>query len=194
MFSGEDMKVSRAPKALPLMYPCPVTLVTCVNEKGRDNIITVSWIGVLCSDPPKIGIGIHKDHYSRGMIEESGEFVVNIPDDTLLEKADYCGIVSGKDVDKFSKVGLTREPAKIVRAPLIRECPVNLECVVRERLDLGSHKLYVGEVVVTNVDKGVMDAKGNIDFARAAPFVWNDFEYWGIGKKKGRLGLAKGKF
>ena len=100
-----------------------------------------------------------------------GGVVVNIPDDKLVEKADYCGIVSGKDVDKFSKVGLTREPAKIVRAPFIREYPVNLECVVRERLDLGSHKLYVGEVVGTNVDEGVMDAKGNIDFAKAAPFV-----------------------
>jgi flavin reductase (DIM6/NTAB) family NADH-FMN oxidoreductase RutF len=177
IFSGENMKVSGVRKALPLMYPCPVTLVTCTNAKGRDNIITVSWMGVLCSDPQKIGIGIKTDHYSLGFIVESGEFVVNIPDDKLVEEADYCGIMSGRDVDKFSKTGLTRESAKIVRAPLIKECPVNLECVVREKLELGSHKLYVGEVVVTHVDDSVMDAKGNIDFAKASPFVWCDFEY-----------------
>lgn len=193
MLGGEDMKVSGVLKALPLMYPCPVTLVTCMNAKGQDNIITVSWMGVLCSEPPKIGIGIKTDHYSLGFIEESGEFVVNIPNDKLVEKADYCGIFSGRDVDKFSKTGLTREPAKIVRAPLIRECPVNLECVVREKLELGSHKLYVGEVVGTHVDESVMDGRGNIDFTKAAPFVWCDFEYWSIGVKKGRLGVSKGK-
>jgi len=187
------MKV-RVQKALPLMYPCPVTLVTCTNTKGQDNIITVSWTGVLCSDPPKIGVAIKTDHYSLGFIEESGEFVVNIPGDNLVNASDYSGIVSGRDVDKFRKTGLTREPAQVVHAPLLKECPVSLECVVRERLELGSHKLYVGEVVATHVDDCMMDVKGNIDFAKTAPFVWCDFEYWGIGQKKGRLGVSKGKF
>jgi len=188
------MKVSEVPTSTPLMYPYPVSLVTCVDAKGHDNIITVAWIGVLCSEPPKIGIGIRKLRYSLGLIEQSGEFVVNIPNDKLVEQSDYCGFVSGKDVDKFKKTGLTREPAKKVRAPLIKECPVNLECVVREKLDLGSHILFVGEVVKTNVDESVLDAKGKIDFVKATPFIFNDGEYWGIGKKIGFNGYAKNKF
>ena len=111
-----------------------------------------------------------------------------------MEKSDYCGNVSGKDMDKFSKTGLTRENTKKVRAPLIRECPVNLECVVREKLDLGSHRLFVGEVVETHVDETVLDVNGNINFAKAAPFVFNDGEYWSIGKKENSYGFAKDKF
>lgn len=102
--------------------------------------------------------------------------------------------MSGKNVDKFSETGLTKENAKKVRAPLILECPVNLECVVREKLDLGSHRLFVGEVMETHIDESVLDVNGNINFAKAAPFVFNDGEYWGIGKKENSYGFAKDKF
>jgi flavin reductase (DIM6/NTAB) family NADH-FMN oxidoreductase RutF len=186
------MKVSKGPSTL--LYPCPVALVTCKDAKGKDNIITIAWMGILCSEPPKIGIGINKSRLSTGIIEESGEFVVNIPGEQLLEKSDYCGNVSGRDVDKFGKTGLTREPAKKVQTPLIKECPVNLECVVREKLDLGSHRLFVGEVVETHVDESVLDPKGNINFEKAAPFVFNAGEYWGIGEKKNSYGFAKDRF
>ena len=97
-------------------------------------------------------------------------------------------------MDKFGKTRLTREPAKKVQTPLIKECPVNLECVVREKLDLGSHRLFVGEVVETHVDESVLDANGNINFAKAAPFVFNAGEYWSIGEKKNSYGFAKDKF
>jgi flavin reductase (DIM6/NTAB) family NADH-FMN oxidoreductase RutF len=186
------LKITKGPANL--MYPCPVTLVTSRDAKGKDNIVTIAWIGVLCSEPPKIGIGIHKTRHSTGIIEKSGEFVVNIPSENLLEKTDYCGTVSGKDVDKFSKTGLTKEPAKKVKASLIKECPVNLECVVREKLDLGSHRLFVGEVVEAHVDDSILDGKGNFDFSKAAPVLFNAGEYWGQGKKKGSYGFAAGKF
>jgi flavin reductase (DIM6/NTAB) family NADH-FMN oxidoreductase RutF len=177
-----------------MMYPCPVTLVTSRDKKGKDNIVTIAWIGVLNSEPPKIGIGVNKSRHSTGIIEESGEFVVNIPGEAILEKTDYCGCVSGKEVSKFEKTGLTREPAKKVKASLIKECPVNLECVVRESLDLGSHRLFVGEVVESHVDDSVCDSKGNIDFAKAAPVIFNAGEYWTLGKKKGGYGFAAKKF
>ena len=188
------MKVSKGPANL--MYPCPVTLVTSRDSKGKDNIVTIAWMGILCSEPPKIGIGLHKTRHSTGIIEKSGEFVVNIPGEDLLEKTDYCGNVSGKDVDKFSKAGLTKEPAKKVKVSLIKECPVNLECVVREKLDLGSHRLFVGEVVEAHVDDSILDGKGNFDFSKVAPVLFNavQYEYWGLGKKKGSYGFAAKKF
>ena len=186
------MKISKGPANL--MYPCPVTLVTSRDDKGKDNIVTIAWIGVLNSEPPKIGIGVNKSRHSTEIIEKSGEFVVNIPDEKMLEKTDYCGTVSGKNVDKFSKTGLTKEPAKKVKASLIKECPVNLECVVREKHDLGSHMLFVGEVMDAHVDDSILDGKGNFDFSKAAPVLFNAGEYWGLGKKKGSYGFAAKKF
>ena len=186
------MKISKGPANL--MYPCPVTLVTSRDDKGKDNIVTIAWMGVLCSEPPKIGIGVHKTRHSTGIIDKTGEFVVNIPGEGLLEKTDYCGTVSGKDVDKFSKAGFTKVPASKVKASLIKECHVNLECVVREKLDLGSHMLFVGEVVEAHVDDSVLDGKGNFDFSKAAPVLFNAGEYWGLGKKWGSYGFAAGKF
>jgi flavin reductase (DIM6/NTAB) family NADH-FMN oxidoreductase RutF len=176
------------------MYPCPVALVTCSDKEGRDNIITLAWVGVFCSDPPKIGIGVRHTRYSAELINASGEFVINVPDDSLLEASDYCGNVSGRDVDKFNKTGLTREPAAKVKAPLIKECPLNLECVVREQLDLGSHRLYVGEVVETHVDQRILGKEGNIDIGKASPIVYNLGEYWTRGKKKESSGFAKERF
>jgi flavin reductase (DIM6/NTAB) family NADH-FMN oxidoreductase RutF len=177
-----------------LMYPCPVTLVTCRDSKENDNIITIAWIGVLGAKPPMIGIGLNKSRHSTAMIEESGEFVVNIPGEDALEESDWCGCVSGKDVDKFGKAKFTKEPASKVKAPLIKECPVNIECVVKEKLDLGAYRLFIGEIVETRADEGVLNEEGNIDFAKAAPFLYNVGEYWSIGKKKGLYGFAAKKF
>jgi flavin reductase (DIM6/NTAB) family NADH-FMN oxidoreductase RutF len=183
------MKISKGPTTF--LFPCPVALVTCRDDAGRDNIITLAWIGVTCSDPPTIGIGVRPSRYSRELIEQSGEFVVNIPTEDLLARTDYCGMISGRVVDKWAATGFTREPARRVRAPMIRECPVNLECIVKESVDLGSHRLYLGEVVDTHIDEGVLDEKRLIDYAKAAPIVYNAREYWSLGRQIGTYGFAK---
>jgi flavin reductase (DIM6/NTAB) family NADH-FMN oxidoreductase RutF len=183
------MKISKGPTTL--LFPCPVALITCGNVEGRDNIITLAWIGVSCSDPPTIGIGVRPSRYSKELIERSGEFVVNIPTEDLVARTDFCGMVSGRDVDKWEATGFTREPAKRVRAPMIRECPVNLECVLKESVNLGSHRLYLGEVVDTHIDEGVLNEKGLIDYAKATPFVYNAREYWNLGRRIGTYGFAK---
>jgi len=183
------MKVKKNP--WPALFPCPVVLVTCVDSNGKPNIITLAWAGVACSDPPTLGLGIRPHRYSYGLIEASGEFVVNIPTRKILKEADLCGVVSGKDVDKFSETGLTPEPAEKVKPPLIRECPVNIECVVKMKIPLGVHHLFLGEVVRVHVDQEILDDEGRIDFTRLTPFVYNQDEYWSLGKKIGVHGFSK---
>lgn len=173
------------------MFPCPVVLVTCVDSKGKPNIITLAWAGTVCSDPPTLGLGIRPHRYSYGLIEASGEFVVNIPTKEILREADFCGTVSGRDVDKFSATGLTPEPAEKVKPPLIRECPVNIECVVREKIPLGSHHLFLGEVVSVHVDQDILNDEGGVDFTKVAPFVYNQREYWSLHQKIGVHGFSK---
>lgn len=183
------MKVKKSPWAA--LFPCPVVLVTCVDSKGEPNIITLAWVGTVCSKPPMLGLGIRPHRYSYGLIERSGEFVVNIPTKDILKETDFCGTVSGKNVDKFSQTGLTPEPAEKVEPPLIKECPVNIECLVKKKIPLGVHHLFLGEIVYVHVDQEILDAKGRIDFNRASPFVYNQGEYWSLNKKIGVYGLSK---
>ncbi len=183
------MKVKKSPWAA--LFPCPVVLVTCVDSKGEPNIITLAWAGTVCSKPPMLGLGIRPHRYSYGLIERSGEFVVNIPTKDILKETDFCGTVSGKNVDKFSQTGLTPEPAEKVKPPLIKECPVNIECLVKKKIPLGVHHLFLGEIVYVHVDQEILDAKGRIDFNRASPFVYNQGEYWSLNKKIGVYGFSK---
>jgi len=173
------------------LFPCPVVLVTCVDSDGKPNIITLAWAGVVCSDPPVLGLGIRPHRHSYGLIEDAGEFVVNIPTTEILEETDFCGMVSGRDVDKFSETGLTAEPAKEVKPPLIRECPVNIECVLKKKIPLGVHHLFLGEVVRVHVDQDVLDKNGRIDFTKVSPFVYNQGEYWSLYQKIGVHGFSK---
>lgn len=175
------MKIERPVSTL--FYPCPAVLVTCVDEKGNPNIITLAWAGVCCSEPPTIAVGIRQGRHSYALIEKSGEFVVNMPTLDIVKQTDYCGGVSGKDHDKFADTRLTPEPGKKVKAPLIKECPVNLECVVKEKVKVGSHDLFLGEVVAVHVEKSLLDENGHINIAKAKPFVYNQGEYWSLGKK-----------
>jgi len=183
------MKVKKSPETA--LYPCPVVLVTCADSVGKPNIITLAWAGVVCSDPPMLGLGIRPHRYSYRLIEDSREFVVNIPTENILRETDFCGEVSGKDVDKFRETGLTPEPAEKVKPPLIKECPVNIECVVRSKVPLGVHHLFLGEVVQVHVDQEILDEEGEIDFAKASPFVYNKDEYWSLHKKIGVHGFSK---
>lgn len=186
---GRFMKVKKNPWTA--LFPCPVVLVTCLDSNGKPNIITLAWVGTVCSDPPMMGLGIRPQRHSYGLIEDSGEFVVNIPTKHILKETDLCGMVSGKDVDKFTETGLTAEPAEIVKPPLIRECPVNMECVVRKKIPLGVHHLFLGEVVCVHVDQDILDQEGRINFKKASPFVYNQREYWSLYRKIGTYGFSK---
>ena len=170
------------------LYPAPVVLVTCGRE--RPNIITLAWVGTLCSKPPLLGIGVRPSRYSHALIKATGEFVVNIPTADMVKAVDYCGHVSGRDVDKFAACGLTPEPASVVRAPLIAQCPINLECKVVRTISLGTHDLFIGEVVAVQVDGSLLDEQGHIDYAKAKPFILLDDEYRGLGDVLGIYGYS----
>ena len=175
------------------LFPCPVVLVTCLDNEGNPNIITLAWVGTVCSEPPIIAVGIRPTRYSHGLIKSNKEFVVNIPTTKILRESDYCGVSSGKNVEKFSETKLTKQKAENVKSPLIKECPVNIECKLKEVIPLGAHDLFLGEIVQVHVDNEILDEKGNIDFKKADPFVFNQGEYWSINKKLGNYGFSNKK-
>ncbi len=183
------MKIQKKPWTA--LFPCPVVLVTCLDDGGNPNIITLAWVGTICSEPPIISIGIRPTRYSYELIKNSKEFVVNIPSTKILRESDYCGITSGKNIEKFSETKLTQQQAEKIKTPLIRECPVNLECKLKDVIPLGAHDLFLGEIVQVHIDEEVLDEKGNIDFKKADPFVFNQGEYWSIDKKLGTYGFSK---
>lgn len=185
------MKVSKNPYAA--LFPCPVVLVTCLDSSGKANIITLAWAGTVCSEPPMVGLGIRPSRHSHKLIKDSKEFVVNIPAAKIVKETDCCGVTSGRDVDKFAETQLTAEKADKVAAPLIRECPVNMECVLKEVVPLGAHDLFIGEIVQVHVDQDILDAKGNVDIKKADPFTYNQGEYWNLHKKLGTYGYSKQK-
>jgi flavin reductase (DIM6/NTAB) family NADH-FMN oxidoreductase RutF len=183
------MKIRKKP--FTALFPCPVVLVTCLDSMRKPNIITLAWAGTVCSEPPMIALGIRPTRYSHKLIENIKEFVVNIPSTKILKETDYCGVTSGKDTNKFSETGLTPEYADKVKVPLIHECPVNMECILKDKISLGTHDLFLGEIVQVHIDKKVLDEKGNIDFTEADPFIYNVGEYWNIHKKIGTYGFSK---
>ena len=174
------------------LYPVPVVLVSCLDKASNEpNIITIAWCGVVCSTPPLISISIRPTRYSHKIISESMEFVVNIPKEEQLLLADSCGMKSGIDVNKFELCGFTAVPSTKISAPMIKECPVNIECRVKEVLKLGSHDMFISEVLGVHADSDLLTDNGNIDFSRARPFVYNQGEYWGIRKAIGAYGCSR---
>jgi flavin reductase (DIM6/NTAB) family NADH-FMN oxidoreductase RutF len=177
-------------KASTLLYPIPAVLVSCGSGE-RSNIITLAWVGVLCSDPPLLGIGVRPTRYSHGLLQESGEFVINLPRIDQAEWVDYCGMVSGRDVDKWAACGFTRDAASRVQTPIISECPVNVECRVQRVLSLGSHDLFVGEVLAVQVDEAVLQPDGALDVSLAQPLAFGNSEYWRVGERIGTFGYSR---
>lgn len=178
------MKVAKP--ASTSLYPVPAVLVSCGVE--RPNLITLAWVGTLCSNPPALGIGVRPERFSHSLIDEVGEFVVNVPSADQVGAVDYCGHVSGRDVDKWDACGLTPAPATEVRVPLVAECPVALECRVTQRLTLGSHDLFVGRVLAVQLDERVLDEQGRLDYERALPLAYGGGYYWQLEKLVGRFG------
>jgi len=172
------------------LYPVPAVMVTC-GPYDAANIITLAWVGTVCSKPPTIGISIRPSRYSHGLIKEQSEFVVNLPTRDLLHDTDYCGMVSGREVYKFAQTGLTPVRASVVDTALIAECPVNMECRVTQTLSLGSHDLFLGEVVAVHADELVLDDQGDLDLGRCRAFAFGGRAYWAISDRLGTYGYSR---
>ena len=173
-----------------MLYPLPAVMVSVTDGMGKDNIITVAWAGTVCTNPPMVSISVRPERYSYAMLCETKEFVINLTTEKMAFATDYCGVKSGRDVDKFKETKLTREQASHVGAPLIKESPVSIECRVREIQELGSHSLFLADVLAVHVESDYMDEKGKFDLAKAQPMVYSHGEYYGIGKKLGTFGYS----
>jgi flavin reductase (DIM6/NTAB) family NADH-FMN oxidoreductase RutF len=173
------------------LAPVPVVLVGCGDGSNfKYNCLTVAWAGTLSSNPPMVGIGIRPERYSRGLIESTGVFTVNMPTVAMAEKVDYCGVASGRDVDKFEKCGFTAIPGSKVAAPVIAECPISLECQVKHTLSLGSHILYVGEVAAVQVSSEFIDGKNHFDITKADLLAYAHGNYLSLGEIVGTFGFS----
>ena len=173
-----------------MLYPLPVVMVSLADRDGRPNIITLAWVGTVCTNPPMVSISVRPERYSYPILKETGEFVINLTTEELAAATDYCGVRSGRDVDKFKETGLTREKADIVKAPMIKEAPVSIECRVKEIRELGSHHMFLAEVVAVHADERYMDENNRFDLNRARPLVYSHGEYLGTGKKLGTFGYS----
>ena len=176
-----------------MLYPLPAIMVSVADKKGNDNILTVAWTGTLCSDPPMAYICIRPERHSYSMIMETGEFVINLTTERLASATDYCGVKSGREVDKFKEMNLTKEKAQKVKAPLIAECPVNIECKVKETKNLGSHTMFIADVVAVNVDDKYIDKTGKFNLNSSDLLVYSHGEYFGLGEKIGKFGYSVNK-
>lgn len=173
-----------------MLYPLPVVMVSCRDGEGKPNIITIAWTGTVCSDPPMVSISVRKERHSYDIIKKSGEFVINLTTEALVKETDYCGVRSGSKVDKFAETGLTAVPGMKVNAPLIAEAPVNLECRVTEVKELGSHDMFLAEVVAVHADEAYMDEQGRFDLSLAKPIVYSHGTYYCLGKPLGTFGYS----
>ena len=174
-----------------MLYPLPAVMVSCANAAGEKNIVTVAWAGTVCTNPPMLSISLRPERHSYGIIRESGEFVVNLVTARLQRACDWCGVRSGRDHDKWAECHLTSAPAaKLELAPAIEESPVNIECRVRDVLELGSHHLFLADVLAVQVDEALLNANGKLDLARAGLTAYSHGEYFELGRRLGTFGYS----
>jgi flavin reductase (DIM6/NTAB) family NADH-FMN oxidoreductase RutF len=171
----------KRPTKQAFVFPDPVALVTVAEGESASNIVTIAWVGMACSDPVTVTIAVRPSRHSHELLLEEGEFVLNLPEEGLVDAVDVCGKVSGGDADKWELTGLTPEPATQVRAPMIAECPYALECRVIEMLELGAHDLFVARVLAAHADERILDERGRIDYAAFKPMSYLPYEYRGVG-------------
>ena len=172
-----------------LLAPAPPALVSCGAMEAH-NVLTAAWTGIVCSEPPMTYVSIRPERYSHHMILERGEFVINLPTQAIVRATDLCGVKSGRDGDKFALAGLTAEPSALVAAPGIGECPVSLECRVREVLHLGSHDMFLSDIVAVDVDPGYVDEKGALHLEKAGLLAYAHGGYYGLGRQLGTFGFS----
>ncbi|MCD8216956.1 MAG: flavin reductase family protein [Clostridiales bacterium] len=173
-----------------MLYPVPAVMVSCQRSGEKPNIITIAWAGTVCSDPAMISISVRKERYSYDIICETGEFVVNLNTKELTYATDYCGVKSGRDVDKFAALHLTPSVSKTVAAPGIAESPVSLECKVTQKIELGSHVMFLAEVTAVSVDPAYMDEKGKFHLNDLGLVAYSHGEYFELGEKIGKFGYS----
>jgi flavin reductase (DIM6/NTAB) family NADH-FMN oxidoreductase RutF len=181
------MKVERRPSTL--LLPVPAVLVT-VADGEKNTIVTIAWAGTVNSAPPMLSVSIRPSRYSHELLERAREFVVNVPRASQVEQVDLCGSISGRDEDKWAAAGFTALPASKVQAPLIAECPINIECVVRHELALGAHDMFIGEILAVHCDEEVLDERGRLKRDALDALAYVDGEYWSLGTKVGTYGFS----
>ena len=180
-------------KAGNMLYPVPAVMVSCQRPGERPNIVTIAWAGTICSDPAMVSISVRKERYSYDIIKETGEFVINLTTNDLTFATDYCGVKSGRDVDKFKEMKLTPSKSKTIAAPGIAESPVSLECKVKQVIELGSHDMFLAEVTAVSVDPKYMDEKGKFHLNDIGLTAYSHGEYFKLGEKIGSFGYSFSK-
>lgn len=171
------------------IYPIPAVMVSC-GDMDNSNIITVAWTGIANTDPAMVYISVRKTRYSYEIIKENKEFVINLTTEKLAFATDWCGVKSGKNVDKFKEMKLTKEKAKFVKCPIIKESPVAVECRVKEIKDLGSHTMFLAEVLSIDADEKYINEKGAFDISKCNLIAYSNGNYYSLGKKIGRFGFS----
>ena len=174
-----------------LVAPVPPAMISCGNEAdGSSNIITVAWTGITNTVPPKTYISVRPSRHSYGLIKESGEFAINLTTTALVKHADWCGVYTGAKVNKFEKCGLTKEPASEISCPLIGESPLSLECRVTDIIPLGSHHMFLADIVAVDVDESLMDRDGKLRLDKAGLAAFAHGEYFALGERVGSFGYS----
>lgn len=174
-----------------MLAPVPVVLVSCGDAPENYNILTIAWAGTVCSTPPMVSISVRKERHSHGIISRTGEFVVNLTTEALARATDWCGVKSGREVDKWKEMGLTPSESYTVKAPGIAESPVAIECKVRQVLELGSHDMFLAEVTGVRVDDKYIDpATGAFELEKAGPICYSHGKYYSVGRLLGKFGFS----
>lgn len=173
-----------------MLYPVPAVMVSCARAGEKPNIITVAWAGTICSDPAMVSISVRKERYSHDIIKDSNEFVINLTTRKLARATDYCGVKSGRDVDKFADMHLTPGKSVKVNAPSIMESPVNIECKVKQIIELGSHDMFIAQVQAVNVDESLIDEKGTLHLENAELLAYSHGKYYTLGDYIGKFGYS----
>lgn len=174
-----------------MIYPLPAVLVSCGSVEGEHNLFTVAWTGTVCTNPPMCYISVRPERHSYDIIKRTGEFVINLTTASLARATDWCGVRSGRDYDKFTEMGLTLEPAAVVQAPVVGESPISIECKVQQIIELGSHDMFLADVVNVLVDdKYINPDSGRLELERAEPIVYSHGEYFQLGEVIGHFGWS----
>lgn len=174
-----------------MLYPLPAVMVSAGDREGNTNILTIAWTGTVCTNPPMVYISVRPERYSYSMIKESGEYVINLTTEKLVQATDFCGVRSGKDVDKWKECGLTPGKAHTLEyAPVIRECPVNIECKVTEIRKLGSHHMFLAEVTSVQAEERYLNDNGKFELNSTGLLAYSHGEYLGLGDKLGTFGFS----
>lgn len=172
-----------------MIYPLPAVMVSC-GDMEKSNIITVAWTGTICTDPAMTYVSIRPERYSYDLIKSTGEFVINLTTHDLAYATDWAGVKSGRDIDKFEALNLTKEKASVVNCPMIKESPISIECKVKEIKELGSHHMFIAEVVAVNADEQYFDETGKFCLEKAKPITYSHGQYYEIGEHIGKFGFS----